>query len=111
MTVVESVEPPYRDASRPRDERVEDLLRRMTREEKAAQLGSAWIFQLANGTELSESGTELLRNGLGQVTRISGASSLDAEGAARVANAIQRRLVEETRLGIPRSSTRRSAPG
>jgi beta-glucosidase len=73
----------------------------MTLEEKAAQLGSAWIFQLADGTELSESGAELLRNGLGQVTRISGASSLDAEGAARLANAIQCRLVEGTRLGIP----------
>jgi beta-glucosidase len=101
LTVVESVEPPYRDASRARDERVQDLLGRMTLEEKVAQLGSAWVFQLARGTELSERGTELLRNGLGQVTRISGASSLGAAAAARLANAIQRRLVEETRLGIP----------
>jgi beta-glucosidase len=73
----------------------------MTVEEKAAQLGSAWVFQLAQGTELSASAAELLQNGLGQVTRISGASSLDAEGAAQLANAIQRQLVEETRLGIP----------
>jgi beta-glucosidase len=102
LTIVESVGPqPYRDASLPREERVEDLLRRMTLDEKAAQLGSAWVFQLASGMEVSENGAELLRNGLGQVTRISGASSLDAEGAARLANAIQRRLVEETRLGIP----------
>ena len=101
MTVVERVEPPYRDTSRARDERVEDLLRRMTLAEKTAQLGSAWVFQVAKGLEVSESGAELLRNGLGQVTRISGASSLDAEGAARLANAIQRHLLEETRLGIP----------
>jgi beta-glucosidase len=59
------------------------------------------VFQLAKGDEVSAGGTELMRNGLGQVTRISGASSLDAEGAARLANAIQRHLVEETRLGIP----------
>ncbi len=31
------------------DERVADLLGRMTREEKVAQLGSAWVFQLADG--------------------------------------------------------------
>jgi beta-glucosidase len=99
---VENVEPPYRDATRSRDERVEDLLRRMTREEKAAQLGSAWVFQLADGAELSsERAAELLRDGLGQVTRISGASSLDAEASARLANTIQKHLVEETRLGIP----------
>ena len=90
MTVVEGI-----------DQRVEGLLARMTVEEKAAQLGSAWVFQLANGPEVSEGGADLMRHGLGQVTRISGASSLDAEGAARLANAIQRHLVEETRLGIP----------
>ncbi len=102
LTRVESAEPLYRDPSRQRDERVEDLLRRMTREEKAAQLGSAWVFQLADGGELSTArATELLRHGLGHVTRISGASSLDAEASARLANAIQKHLVEETRLGIP----------
>ena len=90
MTVVET-----------RDERVAGLLARMTLEEKAAQLGSAWVFQLAQGGDISPGGVELMRHGLGQVTRVSGASSLDAEGAARLANAIQRHLVEETRLGIP----------
>jgi beta-glucosidase len=104
MTIagIDSVEPGYRDASRTREERVEDLLPRMTREEKVAQLGSAWIFQLADGAHLdSERAAELLRNGIGHVTRISGASSLHAEDAAELANTIQRHLVEETRLGIP----------
>ena len=45
--------------------------------------------------------SQLLRNGIGQVTRISGASSLRPGEAAQLANAIQRHLVEETRLGIP----------
>ncbi len=74
----------------------------MTREEKTAQLGSAWVFQLADGEHLSaERAPELLRHGLGHVTRISGASSLEAAASARLANAIQRHLVEQTRLGIP----------
>ena len=83
-------------------ERVADLLARMTLEEKVAQLGSAWVFQLADGAELdAERAADLLRHGLGQVTRISGASSLGARDAAALANAIQRHLVTETRLGIP----------
>ena len=58
-------------------ERVADLLARMTLEEKVAQLGSAWVFQLADGADLdAEKAAELLRHGLGQVTRVSGASSL-----------------------------------
>jgi beta-glucosidase len=102
VTRVEEAGPAYRDPGRPLAERVEDLLGRMTREEKVAQRGSAWVFQLAEEGGLSpERAPEVLRNGLGHVTRISGASSLDAEGAARLANEIQRYLIEETRLGIP----------
>lgn len=100
MTTVES--PAYRDPARAVAERVDDLLARMTVQEKVAQLGSAWVFQLADGSGLSDERVpELLRDGIGQVTRISGASGLDAAGAATLANAIQRYLVEETRLGIP----------
>jgi beta-glucosidase len=98
----ESIEPLYRDATRTVAERVDDLLARMTRDEKVAQLGSAWVFQLADGSSLSpERAGELLANGIGQVTRISGASSLGPEGAALLANEIQTYLLEETRLGIP----------
>jgi beta-glucosidase len=93
---------PFRDAGRTVAERVEDLLDRMTPEEKVAQLGSAWSFQLADGEELAaKRARELMAHGLGQVTRISGATSLEPAGAAALANAIQRQLVEQTRLGIP----------
>lgn len=92
----------YRDQSRPLDERIADLLSRMTLEEKAAQLGSAWVFQVADRTDLNEErAAPLLSQGLGQVTRLCGASDLGARDAARLANAIQRFLVERTRLGIP----------
>jgi beta-glucosidase len=92
----------YRDPSLAVGERVSDLLSRMGLEEKLAQLGSAWVFQLADGPELDGAkADDLLRHGLGQVTRISGASSLGAPEAAALANAIQRHLVEHTRLGIP----------
>jgi beta-xylosidase len=91
----------YRDPSLGVGERVTDLLARMSLEEKLAQLGSAWVFQLADGPRLDPAAPDLLRHGLGQVTRISGASSLAAGEAATLANAIQRHLVSSTRLGIP----------
>jgi beta-glucosidase len=92
----------YRDPTRSPEERLEDLMALMTREEKVAQMGSAWVFQIADGAQLApEPAAVLLRNGIGHITRISGASSLRPAEAAELANAVQRYLVEETRLGIP----------
>src|SRR5262249_13371380 len=60
------------------------------------------VWELADEDgALRPAAAELLRDGLGQVTRISGASSLPPREAAVLANAVQRRLVEETRLRIP----------
>ena len=39
----------YRDASLPAAERAQDLLERMTLEEKLAQLGSYWVYQINDG--------------------------------------------------------------
>ena len=92
----------YLDPERPVSERVDDLLARMTLDEKLGQLGSAWSFELAkDGAFSPEDARRLAREGLGQVTRVSGASSYRSDDAARFANAVQRFLVEETRLGIP----------
>ena len=82
--------------------RAKDLLGRMTLEEKAGQLGSYWIYQLCDKEGFSEViADDLMKNGLGQVSRIGGASTFTPEECARNANRIQRYLVEKTRLGIP----------
>ena len=46
-------QPVYKDPSRPIDERVQDLLGRMTVDEKIAQLGSNWVFELLDGVTFS----------------------------------------------------------
>ena len=92
----------YQDASLPVPDRVTDLLARMTRAEKIAQLGAIWPAQLLDGENVdSDRARESAADGVGQVTRISGSTLLDAEGATNAAAAIQRWLREETRLGIP----------
>jgi beta-glucosidase len=93
---------PYRDPSLSEDERVADLLGRMTRAEKLAQLGSFWAFEVAgeDGLHRERLGA-LARDGIGHVTRLAGSTNLGPVDVARIANEIQRHLVEETRLGIP----------
>lgn len=101
-TGVGELRAPYRDAGLPVEERVNDLLARMSMEEKVAQLGSAWVFQVMRGEQFApDRADQILRDGLGQITRVAGASVLTADRAARIANQIQQRLVEGTRLGIP----------
>ena len=93
---------PYRDPSRPVDERVEDLLARMTRAEKMAQLGSFWAFEVVGPDGLDpERLLSLAADGIGQITRLAGSTNLRPIEVAETANAIQRQLVERTRLGIP----------
>jgi len=72
---------PYENPNLPLEERVEDLLRRMTLEEK--------IHQLQSGGDLP----------VGNLTCVTREFS-PREGAER-SNEFQRRAIEETRLGIP----------
>ena len=93
---------PYLDPALPVDERLQDLLERMTLEEKLAQMGSVWVFELLERSELDPTKARaLLSAGIGQITRVGGATNLGPRDVAALANAIQRFLVEETRLGIP----------
>jgi beta-xylosidase len=93
----------YRDATLPIDERVADLLARMTLDEKLAQLGSVWSFELFRSeTALDPARVrERLGAGIGHVSRVAGATNLEPIAAAEIGNEIQRFLVEQTRLGIP----------
>jgi len=93
---------PYRDPQVGIEERVDDLLGRMTVEEKIAQLGSVWFTSLVDDEGFSrERARAVAPAGLGEVARISGASALLPQDSAELLNQIQRYFVEETRLGIP----------
>jgi beta-glucosidase len=83
-------------------EKVEILISEMTLEEKVAQLGSVGPDKIMEAGKFSQQKAEkYLKNGIGQITRIAGASALEPEKAAELANQVQKYLAEETRLGIP----------
>ncbi len=75
----------------------------MTLEEKLAQMGSFWAFEtLTDGALDPAKADKLMEHGIGQVTRVVGSTNLrPTRRRADRANAIQRHLVERTRLGIP----------
>ena len=94
--------PVYKNAARPVTERVNDLLARLTLEEKLAQIASVWVYELFEATRFSEQKARArVGHGIGQITRIGGASNSSPRQSAELANQIQRFLVEQTRLGIP----------
>ncbi len=94
--------PVYRDPTRTGDARVNDLLGRMTLEEKVAQVGSVWGPDLLEGERFSiEKAEFFLCRGIGHVSRLGTASTLRPAELASTANEIQRYVLEKTRLGIP----------
>jgi beta-glucosidase-like glycosyl hydrolase len=103
---------PYQDASRPVAERVDDLVARMTFDEKAAQMHALWLILAEDGRHRPRQddftgGTDpeavrrTLVHGLGQITRSLGSHGVEARAGVRALNALQKFLVQETRLGIP----------
>jgi len=103
--------PPYKDPSLPVDQRVADLLGRMTLEEKVAQ---TWTLWQGKGRILDEAGNfspekaaAAIPDGIGQIARPNdgfGAAAVDKRDprqTAELVNAVQRWAVEQTRLGIP----------
>ena len=74
----------------------------MTLDEKVAQLGSFWAFEVVRGSASTRPlWRRSPRTASAQITRWPGSTNLRPVEVAVAANAIQRYLVEETRLGIP----------
>lgn len=94
---------PYLNANLPVERRIEDLLGRMTPEEKVGQMMSIWdgkkAFTDAEGRFTDANVPEWFRVGIGRIERPSG--DHDARGSAEFTNAIQRWVKANTRLGIP----------
>src|SRR5271168_2376313 len=109
-SVAQEAAPPYRDPKLPVEQRVADLLSRMTLEEKVAQMESAWenrqffsdpqaLFVDDKGIFLPERAAVLLKNGLGEISRPG--EGHGPRASAEYTNAIQKWMKENTRLGIP----------
>lgn len=107
----------YKDASKSPEERVVDLLSRMTIEEKAAQMMGVWnekketlIDEKGNFDFEKASKAYAHGNGIGQVGRPSDAgkdeqasheAGFNAKQTVELTNAIQKFFIENSRLGIP----------
>src|SRR5262244_2161927 len=101
--------PDYRNPKLPVERRVADLLSRMTVEEKVAQITTLWVgkpnqkphdWSMADRGDFSpEAAALVMKNGIGQIARQR--ERKDARQSAIYANALQKWLKENTRLGIP----------
>lgn len=106
---------PYRDATLPVEQRVADLLSRMTVEEKVGQLRCtlAWDYYEVKGKKVVPSASfikDITEGHIGMLwatyradpwTRKSLLNGLTPEMAAKAGNALQKYMMEKTRLGIP----------
>lgn len=92
----------YKDPKQPVEKRVEDLLSRMTLEEKVAQLcGDLAGSFIVDGKVSVDSLREKFPNGHGRFTQFSIVGLVSPEQIAEIANTVQDYFVKETRLGIP----------
>lgn len=107
-------QPVYKDPDADIHARIDDLLERMTLEEKIAQITTVWTAKTAlfaqDGSFDPAKADELYPHGIGHFARpndLQGPSSpleepfRDEAETVSLINAIQRHAVDETRLGIP----------
>jgi beta-xylosidase len=101
----------WRDPASPVAERVRDLLSRMTLAEKLAQMTGVWLAvpddagevaplqgDLTDGLPPFE---DLIRNGLGQLTRVFGTRPVSPADGAAALTALQRQIAGSSRFGVP----------
>jgi len=103
---VQQARPLYRDSTRPLEVRVEDLLRRMTLEEKVAQMecispGRDLDSVIAGRGDSATYGPPGARLGFGTIAGLGFAARGGPRAHAELANHIQRYFVDQGRLGIP----------
>jgi beta-glucosidase len=100
----------WRDPTASVQDRVRDLLVRMTTSEKIAQLYGVWVGIDAAGdvaphqhefTALSVGFDELIKDGIGQLTRAFGTVPVDPEIGARSVARTQQQIMTAGRFGIP----------
>lgn len=100
----------YEDYRKPIDQRAQDLLSKMTMEEKLAQLQCPWMGKwklYPGGKFVGEKASQAYPNGLGSMWRLSDGSSFGKQGTpnssqvAVLANETQKHFINNTRLGIP----------
>jgi beta-glucosidase len=119
MALAATAQAPYKNPSLPLEKRVDDLLGRMTLDEKIVQLQCIWQkkteMQDAAGEFSAEKAKKAYPNGMGMLGRPSDRQLGQAAGAgdtgekanrnaletANYVNAAQKWAVEQTRLGIP----------
>jgi beta-glucosidase len=99
-----NITPIYKDQNTPVDQRVEDLLKRMTLDEKVSQLHSIRILDSlawdSEGNFIGTDDTARLNMGVGSFW--SGALFRKSpEERLKCLNGVQRYLIEKSRLGIP----------
>jgi beta-glucosidase len=111
---------PYKDASLPVEKRVDDLLGRMTLDEKIMQLHCTWLTKVKiqddKGEFVAAKAQKEFPNGMGMLARPSdrrlgqGAGAAGDDGqvlnrtpleTANYINAAQKWAMEQTRLGVP----------
>lgn len=92
----------YKDKTKSTEERIKDLISRMTLEEKVAQLCATLPHMLIDGDTVSDDKLRMfLGDGLGRIPQFPMPFIKSAKQVANAFNEIQKFAVENTRFGIP----------